>query len=60
VETVLSSAEKFLGHENYAMMPADMKTIVFVDFMRDMAEPTGDEPDDFEPETPNIYENIEE
>jgi len=60
VETVLSSAEKFLGQENYAMMPADMKTIVFVDFMRDMAEPTGDEPDDFEPETPNIYENIEE
>ncbi|XP_029343675.1 dynein heavy chain 5, axonemal-like [Acyrthosiphon pisum] len=60
LETVMSSAEKFLGHENYKMMPADMKTIVFVDFMRDMIEPTGDEPDDFEPETPNIYENIED
>jgi len=60
LETVRSSAEKFLGRESYRMMPANMKTIVFVDFMRDMADPTGDEPDDFEPETPNIYESIEE
>lgn len=60
VETVRASAENFLSPEDNLMMPAEIKTIVFVDFLRDMEEPTGDEPDDFEPETPHIYENIEE
>lgn len=30
----------------------------FVDFLRDIPEPTGDEPDDFVFEAPKIYEKV--
>ncbi|XP_062377845.1 dynein axonemal heavy chain 5 [Sardina pilchardus] len=32
--------------------------VYFVDFLRDAAESTGDEPDDAEPETPKVYEPV--
>lgn len=36
----------------------DNSETYFVDFLRDMPEPTGDEPDDFILEAPKIYEEI--
>ncbi|XP_043198855.1 dynein axonemal heavy chain 8-like [Amphibalanus amphitrite] len=45
-------------------LPEELACVVkndhyFVDFLRDAPEPTGDEPDDFELETPHVYEAIE-
>lgn len=36
----------------------DSKETYFVDFLRDIPDPTGDEPDDFVLEAPKIYEEI--
>lgn len=59
METVKTSAEDFLQPEIFEIFPDDMNSNVFVDFMRDLAEATGDEPDDYVPETPKIYELID-
>lgn len=59
METVKSTAKEFLMPFEFQMLPEDMTKVVFVEFMRDIAEVTGDEPDDFVPEVPKIYEHID-
>lgn len=59
IETVTNTASDFLAPEDFAMFPENMNNVVFVEFMRDMVDPTGDEPDDFVPEVPKIYEQID-
>lgn len=59
IATVKNTAKEFLRPEEFRQFPEDMNAMVFVDFMRDMAEPTGDEPDDFVFEDPKIYEHID-
>jgi len=60
LRTVNNTAKDILKSHEYEMFPKDMQKTVFVEFMRDMIEPTGDEPDDFVPEVPKIYEPVEE
>lgn len=60
LENVNNSALEILSPEVFNMFPEDMCKAVFVEFMRDMAEPTGFEPDDFIPEIPKIYEHVNE
>lgn len=60
LENVNNSALEILSPEVFNMFPEDMCKAVFVEFMRDMAEPTGFEPDDFIPEIPKIYEHVDE
>lgn len=56
---VRDAARDHLRPHEYRALPEDAAATVFVDFMRDMVEPTGDEPDDFVPEMPKIYEPVE-
>lgn len=60
IETTKTSAEELLTPEIFHMFPDDMNANVFADFMRDLVEATGDEPDDYVPEIPKIYELIDE
>lgn len=59
IETVYNTAKEFLAPREHQMFPEDINTIVFVDFMRDLVDVTGDEPENFEPEVPKIYEYVD-
>lgn len=59
IENVKNTAQELLDPQEFKLFPENMTKVVFVEFMRDMVEPTGDEPDDYVPEVPKIYENIE-
>lgn len=59
LETIRKTSNDFFGPEQYKMFPEDMNNIVFVDFMRDIPDPNGDEPDDYVPEVPKVYEHID-
>lgn len=59
IENLKNTAKQFFTPDAYEMFPEPINNLVFVDFMRDMIEPTGDEPDDFVPEDPKIYEHID-
>lgn len=59
IENLKNTAQEFFTPAAYKMFPEHMNDLVFVDFMRDMIEPTGDEPDDFVPEEPKIYEHVD-
>uniref|UniRef100_H2XPC8 AAA+ ATPase domain-containing protein n=1 Tax=Ciona intestinalis TaxID=7719 RepID=H2XPC8_CIOIN len=52
-ETLIKMLNEELGEEVASLMPEEP---LFVDFLREAPELTGDEPDDFEPEAPKIYE----
>ncbi|XP_023932850.1 dynein heavy chain 8, axonemal [Lingula anatina] len=54
-EAVIRVAKEHVGEE-YAEMVKE--THYFVDFLRDAPEPTGEEPEDAEIETPKLYEPI--
>lgn len=56
--TTRSVAANHLGPHEFQEFPEDEAATVFVDFMRDMEDITGDEPDDFIPEVPKVYEPI--
>ncbi|XP_050440010.1 dynein axonemal heavy chain 5-like [Adelges cooleyi] len=61
INNLISTSREFLNTEEIKMFPTDhINKFVFVDFLRDMPEPTGDEPDDFVFEDPKIYEQIED
>lgn len=60
LNTVRQVAEDHFTPEQLDSFPGDMNRLVFVDFMRDIPEPEGDEPDDFVPEIPKIYEEVDE
>lgn len=59
IETVNNTALELLTPREHQMFPKDINTIVFVDFMRDLVDATGDEPEDFEPEVPKVYEYVD-
>ena len=54
---VISTVRTGLGEESETMA-ADVK--YFVDFMRDAPEPTGEEGDDAEMESPKVYEPVDD
>ncbi|XP_076815353.1 dynein axonemal heavy chain 5-like isoform X1 [Clavelina lepadiformis] len=54
-EKMQEMAVEKLGEELAAQMPSET---FFVDFLRDAPELTGEEPDDFEPEVPKVYEGV--
>lgn len=58
-ENLKNNAVQFLTPDAYQMFPEDMNNLIFVDFMRDVVEPMGDEPDDYVPEDPKIYEHVD-
>ncbi|XP_025412568.1 dynein heavy chain 8, axonemal-like isoform X2 [Sipha flava] len=55
-ETVKTSSGDFLIPEIFQLFSDDMSANLFV---RDVAEETGDEPDDYVSENPKIYEHID-
>lgn len=55
VNNLERTAESFLGEDFQFFVPEET---YFVDFLRDMPEATGDEPEDFVIEMPKIYEEI--
>ncbi|XP_050528019.1 dynein axonemal heavy chain 8-like [Daktulosphaira vitifoliae] len=57
---LLTTTRDYLNNEDFKLFPSDINKTVFVDFLRDMPEPTGDEPDDFVFEDPKVYEEIED
>lgn len=57
--TILQKAGEYLTSEQLREFPTDINRLVFVDFMHDMAELEGDEPEDYVPEVPKIYEYVE-
>jgi len=59
LDTVREVALEYLTPEQMLAFPKAMSQLVFVDFMRDIAELEGDEPDDYVPETPKIYERVD-
>lgn len=59
IEIIKNTAKEFLAPNEFEMYPKDITKLVFVDFMRDLVEATGDEPDDFINEVPKIYEYVE-
>lgn len=59
LETIETTAKEFFHPEEFTEFPKDIRANVFVDFMRDMVEATGDEPEDYVPESPKIYEHID-
>ncbi|XP_054290039.1 dynein axonemal heavy chain 8-like [Macrosteles quadrilineatus] len=52
---LLNTTVAYLGEDAHLF---DDSETYFVDFLRDIPEPTGDEPDDFVLEAPKIYEEI--
>jgi dynein heavy chain len=56
METVKTSSGDFLIPEIFQLFSDDMSANLFV---RDVAEETGDEPDDYVSENPKIYEHID-
>lgn len=58
--TVRDAAQRHLRPAEYRAFPDDMMRTVYAEFMRDMPEPVGDEPDDYVPEMPRVYEPVDE
>ncbi|KAM6207378.1 dynein axonemal heavy chain 8 [Sarcoramphus papa] len=54
-KTITKAIEEYVDTDITAVLPAEP---YFVDFLREMPEPTGDEPEDFVFEAPKIYEEV--
>ncbi|KFQ24224.1 Dynein heavy chain 8, axonemal, partial [Merops nubicus] len=54
-KAITKALEEYVDTGLTKVLPAEP---YFVDFLRDMPEPTGDEPDDFVFETPKVYEEV--
>ena len=44
--------------EEELSIPDTAKQLLFVDFLRDAPEPTGDEPEDADLDAPKVYEQV--